>query len=86
MRYCVVDENNIIQNIIVADSSDAINGVTLLEAYNSAEIGSEYNNPNNLTNDDIVQMMKRNMMTTNEQIDAIYSDLAATIRAGVNEV
>lgn len=45
MDYCIVGENGIIENIIVAESPDALPGIALLESYDGANIGDVYSPP-----------------------------------------
>lgn len=45
MDYCIVNEDGIIENIIVAESPDVIPGMTLLESYDGASIGDIYAPP-----------------------------------------
>ncbi|WP_087064756.1 hypothetical protein [Intestinibacillus massiliensis] len=45
MDFCIVSEENIITNMVVADSADALPGVEMRESYDGACIGAPYDPP-----------------------------------------
>ena len=67
-NFCIVAENNIIENIIVAASADVFPGITLLETYEGAEIGAEYRPPHVPTD---VELLHAENKVLRAQVDAL---------------
>ncbi len=44
-NYCMINQENIVTNIIVAENKDVLPGILLLESYDGATIGTMYDPP-----------------------------------------